>query len=99
VFLDPPYETGRGNLYTHEVDGLAQEVNKWCVAHGNDPKLRIVLAGMQYEHENLEALGWRVLSAIDQGPKGAMRGGYGKAREINRLDRLWLSPNCLPLGK
>lgn len=54
VFLDPPYaiEAGRDpNCYVVDRPGLSADVRDWCIANGNNPKLRIVLAGYEGEHD------------------------------------------------
>jgi len=110
VFLDPPYsaEAGRDmGLYAVESGSVAHDVRAWCLANGNDRRLRIVLAGFAGEgHEELESHGWRSVSWFKDGHlKGGMRnqrkestdgdtGNTGKAHQQHR-ERLWLSPHCL----
>jgi DNA adenine methylase len=71
---------------------VAGKVLQWCKKNGENPLLRIVLAGYEGEHDSLESLGWRV-HAWKAG------GGYssqGKQGSLNaRRERLWFSPNCL----
>lgn len=96
VFLDPPYTFGEraDGLYRVEQD-VAADVQAWCRKNGNDPKLRIVLAGFDTEHAILEAEGWR---AVEWFTPGWLKGGMGNAgkdgHQMHR-DRLWMSPNCL----
>ena len=97
IFLDPPYEkTERAsNLYAHDRAGVATDVHAWCAEHGDDPSLRIVLAGFDTEHTALEARGWRVTEWYKP---GFLRGGYsGSSKGGTQMhrDRLWLSPHCL----
>lgn len=93
VFLDPPYCTSeRAAVYAHESD-VARDVLEWCREHGDNARLRIVLAGYDGEHNSLEAGGWRCV-----GWKG--RGGYGnrgdgRGRENAKRERLWFSPHCI----
>jgi len=94
VFFDPPYgeSAGRNNdIYHHDSGSVAADVRKWCVARGDNPKMRIVLAGYAGEgHEALESLGWRVEA-------WSAPGGYGNqaSRNNNRhKERLWYSPHC-----
>jgi len=96
-FLDPPYanEIRSGNLYVHDDGGVAAEVRRWCVANGDDPKNRIVLAGFDTEHPELEELGW---TAVEWFTAGFLRGGMGQrnaAGHQQHRERLWLSPHCL----
>jgi hypothetical protein len=99
VFLDPPYGTNANRdpeIYNVDDLSVADDVRKWCIEHGDDKRLRIVLCGYRGEHDELEELGW---SAI---PWKA-RGGY--ANQLKRYDAegennaerevLWVSPHCL----
>jgi len=99
VFLDPPYsgDVRSTDLYAAEDHDVAQAVNRWCVENGVDEKLRIVLAGFDTEHENLEAHGWREVEWYRDGFfKGGMAqtGKRGSGVQQQR-ERLWLSPHCL----
>lgn len=83
VFLDPPYE---GTEYVYGKGGdltLSQECFDWCVEHGTDPKLRIVLCGRGVEHDGLLLLGWRR-------HEWKTRKGYGS----DSAETLWT--NCNP---
>jgi hypothetical protein len=74
IFLDPPYDGAvrRKNLYASEDHDVATNVRQWCAEHGDDKKLRIVLAGFDTEHAELEALGWR---CIEWFRSGFLKGG------------------------
>ena len=100
IFLDPPYaDTAKRMeaLYQHDSLTVAHDVREWCLAHGDDPKFRIVLAGFEGEHgEVLEKAGWSVHEWFK---KGHLRGGMGNVggsgnHQMHR-DRLWASPHCL----
>jgi hypothetical protein len=97
VFLDPPYahRERTGKLYRIDQD-VAADVRAWCLANGNDPKLRIVLAGYADEgHEELERAGW---TAVEWFAAGFLRGGMGnlsKDGHQQARERLWCSPHCL----
>jgi len=94
VFLDPPYsaETGRDmGLYGSESGDVAHAVRDWCLEHGADPRMRIVLCGYAGEHDDLERHGWSVEA-------WKAHGGYGNRNADNdrkHKERLWLSPHCL----
>lgn len=94
VFLDPPYlhSTGRcEDLYAKESSTVAAAAAAWCREHGDDPQMRIVLAGYAEEHE---LPGWL---RIAWSPRGWAGGGYGNANKANRnaeRETLWLSPAC-----
>ena len=109
VFLDPPYSASERDtdLYLHDDDpiadeakrkqhSIAAEVREWCLNHGDDPQVRIVLAGFAGEgHEILEKHGWRSIAWFRE---GLLKGGYGKQSDQGHQqhrERLWLSPHCL----
>ena len=82
VVLDPPYdhEMRDKRLYRVDEPGVAAAVREWAVANGGNPQLRIVLCGLEGEHDM--PANWRCIP-------GASRGA-SSARE-----RLWLSPHRL----
>jgi hypothetical protein len=97
IFLDPPYsgDVRCGDLYASEDLAVADAVRDWCEANGDNPKLRIVLAGYDTEHASLEGLGWRAVEWYRAGfLKGGMKNTGGGETQQGR-DRLWLSPHCL----
>jgi DNA adenine methylase len=83
VLLDPPYGTTKA-VYARDSTDVATEVLEWCVANGDNPKLKIALCGHVGQHDRLESLGWTVES-----PK--VRGGYQGAED---RERIWFSPGC-----
>jgi hypothetical protein len=95
ILFDQPYgqEAGRNmNLYATESGTVAHDVRRYCLGRGDDPLMRIVLAGYAGEgHEQLEGHGWSVVAW-----KAA--GGYGnrtrKGKANAKRERLWLSPHC-----
>lgn len=93
VFLDPPYDTSLRSkrIYTHDRDGLAAEVRAWAIKHGDDPDLRICLAGYFDEHAAHMPASWTVYRW-----KGAR--GYASEDNDNREEEtLWFSKHCLRL--
>lgn len=93
VFLDPPYDqTMRADVYAMETP-VAGDVREWCAANGDNPALRIVLAGYDGEHNALVALGWRVTAWKAAGGFGNQSEKTG--RENAAKERLWFSPHCL----
>ena len=93
VFLDPPYALdGRSAVYAHE-SGAADDARVWALANGDNPALRIVLAGYAGEHSELEAAGWRVKAWKARGGYGSQ--GDGRGRDNASRERLWFSPHCL----
>lgn len=98
VFLDAPYASAAGRtprLYAEDDLGISVQVKEWALAHGDDPRLRIVLCGYDGEHEM--PAGWSCI------PWSA-NGGYESQRRVQRAapnrhrERLWLSPQCLPVA-
>lgn len=98
VFLDPPYSHSMrdSGLYAVETD-CSRDVLEWCKENGNNPLLRIVLAGYEGEHNELESLGWKVESWKAGG--GYARQSKKKENTNRNLERLWFSPHCLNAGK
>ena len=98
VFLDPPYGDVRAkDLYAQDSLTVAAEVRAWCVERGDDPSLRIVLAGFDEEHVELEERGWRV---VEWYKAGFLKGGMGNTSRSGKgsqqkRERLWVSPHCL----
>ena len=96
VFLDPPYADTANrtdNLYACDDTGVAHEVREWCIANGDNSRLRIALCGYEGEHtmpDTWTCVPWKAT------------GGYGSQGETTGRDnatkeRIWLSPACLPL--
>jgi DNA adenine methylase len=94
VFLDPPYSQEVNNvfkgLYSSECASISKAVRDWAVENGTNPKLRIVLAGYEGEHEMPED--WRKIEWQAQGGYSHQSGGVN---DNNSKERLWLSPHCL----
>ena len=89
VLLDPPYSTCDEGIYAEESSSVAHDVRRWCIANGDNKLLRIALCGHDGEHNELEALGWRVC-----GWKKLR--GYRKAdKGTDDRERIWFSPACL----
>jgi hypothetical protein len=93
VFLDPPYGHGKmeysagGNVDT----GIADRVRAWAIENGDDPRMRIVLAGYEGQHEMPGD--WRVVEWKAQGGYGGGKGGEADAN--SHKETLWCSPHCL----
>ena len=104
VFLDPPYlgEVRHEDIYATDDHGVAHDVREWCLANGDDPRLRIVLAGYAAEHDHLIPDTWRRVEWVGAGSyKSAVKGAEDRAKgtDANRhQERLWLSPACLTAG-
>jgi len=106
VFLDPPYDPEmRGKaLYATDAaepggdEHVARRVNRWCANLDPDErKWRVVLAGYDDEHANLEALGWSVHEWHTTGYLTSTNGASLQGSQGGR-ERLWASPHCLTPG-
>ena len=88
IFLDPPYGTGNGVAYDDGTGTVAHDVWQWACENGDNPRLRIVVAG--YEDGRELPPGWW---AIERAEKG----GYANrgANANRKRERLWCSPHCL----
>ena len=92
VFLDPPYAEGAQQYAAGGTGtGLSADVREWAIAAGERRDMRVILCGLDGEHEMPST--WRVV------PWKA-RGGYGGQRKTGTnenasRERLWLSPHCL----
>lgn len=93
VFLDPPYDNGERDdgLYTHDDGSVAATVREWAIANGDNPDLRICLAGYEGEHSMPEA--WECVSWKTAGGFALPR-RIGENTNIHR-ERLWFSPACI----
>jgi DNA adenine methylase len=98
---EPPEGAGKAtnrdrNLYASDggdMDRLVADVHVWCRKWGADSQVRIVLAGMAGEHDDLENLGWEVHAWKSSGYANRTATG----RENNARERLWFSPHvCKP---
>jgi len=98
AFLDPPYATDvrTAGVYSHDGGNtVAAEVREWCRENGDNPRYRIVLAGYDTEHVELESLGW---TTVEWFKSGFLKGGMAQQSEKGtqqKRERLWLSPHCL----
>jgi len=96
IFLDPPYSerAGRAEIYSEESFAVAHAVREWALGRGTDEDTRIVVAGFEGEHPELDAAGWR---CVEWFSAGFLSGGMGGTGNQQRRERLWLSPHCLSL--
>ena len=94
VFMDPPYlgDVRTRNLYRVDDHEISAAVCQWCLDHGDDPRLRIVLAGYTNEHEMPESWGAECYSAS---AAYQTHEGGGVNAENRHKECLWYSPHCL----
>lgn len=97
VFLDPPYlgEVRTADLYSVDDHSIANAVREWALAHGDDPRFRIVLAGYDAEHAEHMPDSWRVESYVANRAYGTKNGTDSANVENRKKERLWYSPHCL----
>jgi DNA adenine methylase len=96
VLLDPPYseeEDRDMSLYAEESRDVAHAVRAWCLAHGHESRLRIILYGYGEIHDALLAHGWTKHAWQAHGGLGNQGTGRGRANKYR--ERLWASPACL----
>ena len=93
IVLDPPYGAGRCKTYEKDSEDVVAQVAEWAIAHGDDPNLRIVLCG--YEYQNVMPDSWACVAWEGRLMQGCTtgRGGENKTKE-----RVWFSPHCLAEG-
>jgi len=98
VFLDPPYlgDVRAADLYRVDDHTISVAVRDWAIAHGDDRRLRIVLAGYWQEHAAAMPDSWRSerYSANKSfGTRNAV--GSGAGNDANRHNEaLWYSAGC-----
>lgn len=89
VFLDPPYGEGAMDYSAGGNRGpVAEAVWAWAIEHGENEKMRIVVAA--YEDGRAVPPGWTVR-------RWRARGGYAVDKERRKREVLYCSPHCLPL--
>lgn len=94
IFFDPPYASPREkHIYSEDDESVAIDVETWCLEHGEDPRLRIVIAGYEGEHDALESAGWLTRPWIAQGGHGNRRQSGDNANRFR--ETLWCSPHCI----
>ena len=95
VFLDPPYADSAArtsDLYAVDCEQVAHDVRRWAIEQGENPLMRIVLAGYDGEHEMPDS--WHVHEWQTSGGY-ALQGEDGSdGRENRKRERLWFSPHC-----
>jgi hypothetical protein len=100
VFLDPPYaDTAEREekIYSQDSLTVAHDVRAWCIAHGDDPRLRIALCGYDGEHEMPAS--WRLVRWKAAGGMSGIAKGHTKAKANKFRERIWFSPHCLNVPK
>jgi hypothetical protein len=96
VFLDPPYlgDVRTADLYAVDDHTIANDVRAWCLENGDDPRLRIVLAGYSEEHDHEMPASWRRVRYSASKAYGSSAGG-GQNESNRHKECLWFSPHCI----
>jgi DNA adenine methylase len=93
VLVDPPYAQTRRDQQLYAVpDAAAPAVRDWAVAHGEDPRLRIALCGLDGEHAmpaSWTAYHWQARGGLAN-TKASGRGSGETRQEV-----VWFSSHCL----
>lgn len=99
VFLDPPYAGDQRSrpdtdLYGVDTVTVSKDVREWCLEVGGQPNIRIILAGMDDEHDELLDHHWTK-------EHWSAGGGYSRGEQQDRrhTEALWMSPNCLTFSQ
>ncbi len=111
IFLDPPYNADANRadgLYAVDDLQVSTAVREWCMETIDDerggysgpryqhPKLRIALCGYEDEHGPHMPADWECVAWKANGGYGNQNAaGNGNKHE----ERIWFSPNCLPVEK
>lgn len=92
IFLDPPYAgEDMAKVYGYDSADLAKEVAGWAIEKGNNPMMRICIAG--YAGGDQFPAGWTAVGWKTAG--GYANLGKGRGRENAAREMLWFSPHCL----
>jgi DNA adenine methylase len=101
VFLDPPYlgDVRTADLYAVDDHTISHDVRQWCLDNGDNPRLRIVFAGYDAEHDDEIPDTWHRIrySAGAAYQTTANKGGQNEANRHHEV--LWLSPHCTHPGE
>jgi len=97
IFFDPPYSADEDRdmgLYPHEDGAVAHEVRQWCLTHGDDPKLRLLMCGYGDVHDALLQHGWSKYHWT--GHPGMGNTGDGRGERNRHREAVYASPHCIP---
>ena len=97
VFLDPPYlgDVRTADLYAVDDHTISHEVRQWCLDNGDNPRLRIVLAGYGPEHDHHMPDTWRRIRWSASAAYQTTANTGGQNAENRHTEVLWCSPGCL----
>ena len=91
IFLDPPYSLpGREDNYRVDSLSVAHDVKAWAVANGDNPRIRIAVAGYKDDYDDWPE-GWEAVVWSETQNRG---GALDSKKEYDRTECLWFSPHC-----
>ncbi|MDE2426753.1 MAG: DNA adenine methylase [Elusimicrobia bacterium] len=97
VFLDPPYADSAdrtSGLYATDCEQVAHKAREWAIEQGENPLMRICLAGYSGEHEMPKS--WSVFEWEAAGGYGLISDDDEATGRANKWrERLWFSPHCI----
>lgn len=97
IFFDPPYSDKDRDVgvYHHDCTAVAQDVAAWALPRGAKDSYRIVIAGYDGEHPQLEAAGWLKTGWKTNGGYGNQGKKESQGSKNSHREMLWFSPHCL----
>jgi len=97
MFFDPPYsDKDRSDCYHKEDYSVAKDVEDWCLARGDNPEMRIVVAGYDSEYKKLIDAGWSVVNWKTSGGYGNTAGDkQTRGKDNAKREILVISPHCV----
>ena len=90
IFLDPPYGDSDSVHYDDGTGNVARDVWQWACDNGDNPRLRIVVAGYDDGREVPE--GW---VTVERSEHGGYSAGAGTDNANRHRERLGCSPHCV----
>lgn len=97
VFLDPPYASpDRHDTYKHESYSVASEVEEWCFEYGDNPDIKIILAGYEGDYDlppSWVSFPWKTMGGF--GNITRTEGGMTQGKANASKERLWINKTCL----
>lgn len=98
IVFDPPYsleEDRDMRLYVHDDGAVAHAVRAWCLEHGDDPQLKIVMCGYGAIHDALVQAGWTKYQWVGHAGYGNT-GDQTRGQTNRKREAVYASPHCVP---
>ena len=83
-------------VYAKDCGDVAHAVRDWAIKEAGNPRMRIVLAGYESEHDmpdDWSVVHWKARGGYSSTSANETQGKANRGRE-----RLWLSPACVQSG-